>query len=340
MYWLVSAYGFYGPIQKAIERGAELMAAAERLGLRKLHHLFLSAQAVQRFGTGTAPDDLVRRARQLLADDPLFRNRAQVDLALAIALIDRGDPAGAGDVLATGGRFVRNDEDRSLLCVGQAELAWARNDRPALLAALEQLASCTRGFFGMNAFAESAAIHVLLDDPEASDIPSFGVSLMPVVDVVRIERTAFEAWRRGEATASIERFDEAARTWSERGFYRFAARSLLAGGRIARRRGAGDEATRRFCAAAELGARWRLEPITTAAHRALGELERERHRARLSRREIDVLELVAVGRTTSQISARLGVGESTVVTYVNSARGKLGAQTRMQAASMVTGDGP
>ena len=48
-------------------------------------------------------------------------------------------------------------------------------------------------------------------------------------------------------------------------------------------------------AAAEVAARWRLAPIIAATRQALGELEREHHRARLSRREVEVLELVAAG---------------------------------------------
>ena len=50
-----------------------------------------------------------------------------------------------------------------------------------------------------------------------------------------------------------------------------------------------------------------------------------------------MLELVAAGRTAPQIAVTLGVGESTVVSHINSARTKLGARTRMQAASMIAG---
>ena len=253
-------------------------------------------------------------------------------------MLDRGDLAGAHDVLETARRFVRNDEDRSLLCVGHAELAWARGDQSSLNAALSDLASCTRGFFGMNAFAESAAIHVLLDAPDTPDIPSFAATLMPVVDVVKIERAAYERWRSGDAGTAIEWFDDAAHVWTERGFVRFAARAHLAAGRLAQRSGASQGATRRFRAAAALATDWNLAPIANATRRALEQQDRDRYRARLSRREIDVLELVATGRTTRQIAARLGVGESSVVTFVNSARGKLGARTRMQAASMVAGE--
>ena len=340
MYWLVSGYGFYGPMRKAIDRQVEMLAVTEQLGLRRLHHHFLGAYLVNLFGTGTAPDELVGRARRLLVEDPLFRNRAQIDLVLAIGLLDRGDFAGAQEVLDTGRRFVRNDEDRSLLCVGQAELAWATDDRPALSGALDELATCTRGFFGMNAFAESAAIYSLLEDPGEPAIPSFSASLMPIVDVVGVERAAFESWRQGDATGAIAGFDDAARQWDERGFVRFAARAQVTAARLARATGDVDKAAARFSAAADTAGRWRLVPIARAASAGCGELTRDALRSRLTRREVEILELVAAGHTTRQIAGLLDVGDSTVITHVNSARTKLGAQTRMQAASMVSGAAP
>ncbi len=147
----------------------------------------------------------------------------------------------------------------------------------------------------------------------------------------------FESWRVGDADAAVGSFVEAAATWEERGFHRFSARCSLAAGELARRGGDERVARRHLSSAAELATRWGLTPIAVATQRAFAELERDQHRARLSRREVEVLELVAVGRTAGQIAESLGVGESTVVTHVNSARTKLGARTRMQAASMIAG---
>ena len=186
------------------------------------------------------------------------------------------------------------------------------------------------GFFGLNAFAESAAIHSLLHDDAPADIPSFQTSLMPVVDVVHIERSGFESWRAGDSGTAIRAFSDAAATWAERGFHRFAARCSFAAGELARRGGDERAARRHLCAAAEVATRWRLAPIIAAT-------QQSHHRSRLSRREVEVLELVAAGRTAPQIAVTLGVGESTVVSHINSARTKLGARTRMQAASMIAG---
>lgn len=53
---------------------------------------------------------------------------------------------------------------------------------------------------------------------------------------------------------------------------------------------------------------------------------------RLSRKEEQILELVADGLTNRQIACRLGVAEKTVKNYVSILLGKLGVETRTQAA--------
>lgn len=52
----------------------------------------------------------------------------------------------------------------------------------------------------------------------------------------------------------------------------------------------------------------------------------------LTDREIDVLRLVAKGRANKEIASDLGIGEKTVKTHVSNVLGKLGVQSRTQAA--------
>jgi DNA-binding NarL/FixJ family response regulator len=52
----------------------------------------------------------------------------------------------------------------------------------------------------------------------------------------------------------------------------------------------------------------------------------------LTERETDVLRLVAQGRANKEIAAELGIGEKTVKTHVSNLLGKLGVQSRTQAA--------
>jgi NarL family two-component system response regulator LiaR len=52
----------------------------------------------------------------------------------------------------------------------------------------------------------------------------------------------------------------------------------------------------------------------------------------LTERETDVLRLLAAGKANKEIAGALGIGEKTVKTHVSSILGKLGVQSRTQAA--------
>ncbi|QIS23956.1 response regulator [Nocardia terpenica] len=64
----------------------------------------------------------------------------------------------------------------------------------------------------------------------------------------------------------------------------------------------------------------RSEPPETETHRALD---------RLSRRELDVLGSIALGRTNTEIAGELGIAETTVKTHVRSLLQKLGCRDRV-----------
>jgi LuxR family quorum sensing-dependent transcriptional regulator len=56
-------------------------------------------------------------------------------------------------------------------------------------------------------------------------------------------------------------------------------------------------------------------------------------RLTLSPRERDCIGFIAEGLSDGEIADKLGVGEATVMTHVQSARRKLGAKTRAQAVA-------
>jgi DNA-binding NarL/FixJ family response regulator len=59
------------------------------------------------------------------------------------------------------------------------------------------------------------------------------------------------------------------------------------------------------------------DPVTTAPH--------------LTKRQLDVLRLLAAGRSTAEIAADLGLSQTTVRNYVANLLASLGAHTRLQA---------
>jgi predicted ATPase/DNA-binding CsgD family transcriptional regulator len=105
----------------------------------------------------------------------------------------------------------------------------------------------------------------------------------------------------------------------------------------------GPDATDRAVAQ---GRELRLDDATALARAALREPERDptpppRPRARaggLTRREAQVAELVAAGRTNRQIARALTISEKTVEVHVHNVIAKLGAQSRTEVATWVVAE--
>ena len=70
----------------------------------------------------------------------------------------------------------------------------------------------------------------------------------------------------------------------------------------------------------------------SAAARLMREVKTPERPEALSERELDVLRLLARGLANKEISRDLGIAEKTVKTHVSSSLGKLGVQSRTQAA--------
>ncbi len=77
----------------------------------------------------------------------------------------------------------------------------------------------------------------------------------------------------------------------------------------------------------------RLAGVVRAAPRALD------RSGLVTERERQVLDLVAQGQSLAEIARRLGVGRPTVRRVLSNARSRLGADSRIAAASTVTGSG-
>lgn len=76
----------------------------------------------------------------------------------------------------------------------------------------------------------------------------------------------------------------------------------------------------------------RLQHICLALHRRYEELEPRPAQTRLSPRELEVMKLAAVGKTSAEIAETLGISIHTVNTLVRRSYVKLGASNRVQAS--------
>jgi DNA-binding CsgD family transcriptional regulator len=152
-----------------------------------------------------------------------------------------------------------------------------------------------------------------------------------------------------EPAALVAAWDEAAAAWAALSEPYPLARALLAGAQVALADGDRDGATERLQRAAPLAARLDAHPlsdeIAVLARRAgirlvdggsapaaaggtdvgLG----------LTGRELEVLRLVAAGRSNREIAAELFISPKTASVHVSNILGKLGAASRGEAAAKV-----
>ena len=335
-YWNVSSLGFYGPMADAIDIGREMLDRTSELGLRRWHLLFQGARIVHLCAAGRLEDDDMASGVQLLAEEPAFRNRGQVELSLAVGYIDRGRIADAENVIHEGRRAARTTEDLALLGCAAVELAGARLDAVEAGRAVADLVHLGAGFFGLNAVAESAAIHALVRLDEPSPLPSFSSALTPLLDVVTTERHGYEAWTAGDLSSAVSSFQSAAAEWNRRELRRFGQRCLATASELAIR----SHATARAEAMLDEGEN--LPRIAgTAAQLRWAELRSmlgASNAARLlTAREVAVLREVGSGSSTRRIAEQFGISPETVNSHVASAMRKLGCRTRTQAAALLAG---
>ncbi len=333
-YWMASSLGFYGPMVDAATLGDAMVDRTERLNSRRWHHHFLGANVVHRFGLGSLGDDRLTAALRLLQNEPLFRNRAQVELALVGAFCDLDRPDEAAAILESGRRFVRNNEDAALIATAAAELALQRRDAAAMQAAIDELTEIGTGFFGLNVLLESAAIHLAVTDPSVQ-VPHYSSTLTPTLAVVDMERTAHDHQKSGDLEAASFAMRRAADAWLDGSMRRFAQRAYLGAGQLAVAAGqlaASDDSLQRARDVADV---MKPRPAQARYDDLQRSIDRARARSRLTAREIEVLQLVGMGRTTKQIAEQLRIGEATVESHVADAVHRLGCTTRRQAAGRI-----
>ena len=93
-----------------------------------------------------------------------------------------------------------------------------------------------------------------------------------------------------------------------------------------------DTEAEELCRAIKAAAAGKVQMAPEAAARLVREVRAPESPEALSRREVEVLELLARGRSNRQIARSLYVGERTVKTHVSHILTKLGVKSRTQAA--------
>jgi ATP/maltotriose-dependent transcriptional regulator MalT len=265
----------------------------------------------------------LRRARSLLVDSAAIANRIrflimQIDSGLGLARLDELE--GIVESAVERSRFLvglaQNSDDRHQPV---QSLRWAAtlfagqrlaDDVRSCADALAACATASGNAEALSALAHALGELSLLEDDAEDAAMQFSRALDLLRDVElpfdRAEiqvRAGIALAATGEREAGIERLTEAYRT--------------------ARRLGARPLARRAAAELATLGER----VDRRLGRRAVGELER----GGLTRRELEVLRLVAAGNTNREIARDLYLSPRTVDMHVRNMLAKLGARSRTDA---------
>jgi DNA-binding CsgD family transcriptional regulator len=322
-------------------------AMAERagaLGLAGWSRHFRAAQVWLDVHHRGAYASAVAAGRELLAEPLPPLARRQVETALVLALADTGAAIEADGLLAAAEAAgpIGPAPDAALLWA-RAEAEWLAGRPGAALTAAERClalgtaagpflagAAVTRGWAGLDAGR-------VPDPPVAAGLAADAAAAWETAGVARLAS--------GDALAAEELLDSAAAAWAGRQL-RAELRAAWGAGTAAA--GAGEaakaRATRRLIEVEALAGGRGLVALLGRIERSLRLCGVRRAAARraaeggLTGRERDVLALVGEGCRTAEIARRLGITPATVETLIRTAKGKLGAATRTQAAVLASGD--
>ncbi|GGO17571.1 helix-turn-helix transcriptional regulator [Microbispora rosea subsp. aerata] len=341
----VDALDNLGRSEEAVALALEGEKLARRFGRFRHQGTFIAnnrAEALESLGRWDEAIEIIERAMTM---GPTLRNRWHLLRVRADIAIARGEEGLAHDILAEIGAFSPQRDEQTQ--------EWTNNTR--LVVAWHML----RG----EPLQALDVLEATLDDPPRSRKAMLAGRLLASVRYVcdaaapvapeRVERVralgdrlagnlgdgpvneAFGLVYRGE-------FDAAAEAWRRLGRPYVRAKALLHGAMAAAASGDREGASARLREACPLAVALRAAPlvtqIETLARRVGSPLSDATpsepvRQADLTPRELEVLRLVAAGRSNREIAAELFISAKTVSVHVSNILPKLGVSTRGEAAA-------
>jgi DNA-binding CsgD family transcriptional regulator len=283
---------------------------------------------------------VLAEAPRLVQYAAVARTRHQAEALLVLAYAHRGDDDAALDAAST--MRALTDGDATGEAIGRwslAEAHWLAGRADLAYDVAAGAAGLPVVGFPAHVLVAAVGAWAALDAgrplPDHAPTSSFVNLGGPVSECEALQLLASEP-----AEAAV-RFEVAAEEWS-RVSPRYALRAQLGCARALYAAGAPDDAIALLSSIQEdartLGS-VPLERRARAALRRLGVRRNVEHRAsgsQLSPTERVVLDLVGRGLTSQQIARRLWIASGTVESHIDSARRKLNATTRLQAAAALT----
>lgn len=319
---------------------AKCVERADEAGLTAWSTEFRTHEVISRFHEGLEHDDDLDWLSWVRTAPVRLETRATAMSALVTLLADRGAAARSAEVLAP---WLAPSALEGFDPMGQAIVIWTAAQRAWAVGDLAETTRLARWITGRvpPGFPTLAGTHVVwrwaefeAGEPLTAPDPAGGGR-----PCAAIEADAVRLLADGAHLQAARKFEEAATEWSKL-LRRCALRCRWGDGLALVRAGRAEGVKGLEGLDAELDAAGfpALRPRVHAALREAGASVRgasDPAIAGLSARQSQVLSLVAEGRTTAQIAARLGLSPETVNSHVRAGMEKLGARTRVEAAAVV-----
>lgn len=301
------------------------------------------AEAIQASVLAGRPADAVTRADELLEVPAPIRARQTAAIFRARALGMMGHlEAAAASLSSLDGHVTDDFVGRGELLAAQADLAlWGGLSSRAvsLVQAACRIPSPALGAYTLPEITRAWSELDLGLQPE----PASGIIAAPTQAGAALEMAAIDRHHAGDSVDAARLFAEAARGWAGHN----TPRELWcrwAEGEALRRAGDFGSAIERLDAALEAAMARQVEVVAVRIRRSLRLAGRRLPAGRtqgtsgpgLTNREREIVVLAGRGLTNAEIARRIGLGRPTVTRILSNAMGKLGAESRGQAVSLVT----
>ena len=350
-----------GDHDRAIQAGRTGLVRAKQLGLARYTALPVSQNLAESLASAGRWDEALEIIEEALGLDPAPYGRAFLLVLRGQMAVARGEQETASWIMQQLRPQAAGAQDQTQLALPMACLTvdfWlAEGDLAAALTAArtafaQHLGAEPRYLWplavtGMRACAEAGTARSLQQAGNPAELwqalRRAAAGLARPGRVEHAHATVFDA-EAARATGHLDRaaWDAAAAAWETVSQPYPLAYALLRAAGAAAAAGHRDAAAIRLQRAADLAGKLRarplLEQISQLARRArieMGGASRAAGAARsgLTARELEVLRLVAAGRSNREIAAELFISPKTASVHVSSILGKLGAASRGEAAA-------
>ncbi|MCA2187474.1 ATP-binding protein [Nonomuraea cavernae] len=337
----IDALNELGRWQEALDLSEEGWRLSKKYGRLRVSGLFVlnnRAETLEAIGRWDEAIETVERALNL---GPTLRKRHHLLRVRADVALGRGEPALVESILAEIGVLKERPEDfvQDITNSTRLRIGWhlSRGEPDQALAVAERIlarpAQSPKAMLGWRLLSLLKTVCDASDGTEPVRARAVRRQAAEVAAKLKASGPVAEAYRLSYAGD----FDAAAAAWERLSRPHNQAKALLRAAGESARSGDREGAASRLAVAGPLAAALRavplLDEIEALSRRVGGGSRQQEGSELLTPRELEVLRLVALGRTNRDIAAELFISAKTVSVHVSNILAKMGVTTRGEAAA-------